>query len=73
MTPDPEVLFHDVQDHGELGKDEDPVVAVLHLWQEVVHDGELAAVADLVVAQTVMLDTLEQKYFTNTKKRVHAI
>ena len=60
MTPDPEVLLHDVQDHGELGKDEDPVIAVLHLWQEVVHDGKLAAVADLVVAQTVVLNTLQK-------------
>ena len=36
MTPDSEVLLHDVQDHGELGEDEDPVVVVLHGREQVV-------------------------------------
>ena len=67
MTPDPEVLLHYVQDHGELGKDEDPVIVVFHLGQEVVHDGELAAVADLVVAQTVVLNTLQKILSCNWK------
>ncbi len=59
MTPDPEVLLHDVEDHGELGEDEDAVVVVLHGGQEVVQDGELAAVADLVVAEAVVLNALK--------------
>ena len=61
MTPDSEVLLHDVQDHGELGEDEDPVVVVLHGREQVVEDGKLAAVADLVVAQAVVLDALKSK------------
>jgi hypothetical protein len=62
VTPDSEVLLHDVQDHGELCEDQDSVLTVLHLGQEVVHDGKLAAVADLVVAQTVVLNALKKTY-----------
>ena len=63
MTPDSEVLLHDVEDHGELGEDEDPVVVVLHGRKQVVEDGKLAAVADLMVAQAVVLDALEEHYY----------
>ena len=56
VTPDPQVLLHDVQHHGELSEDQDPVIVLLHSGQEVIQDGKLAAVTDLVVAQTVMLD-----------------
>jgi hypothetical protein len=59
VTPDPEVLLHDVEDHGELGEDEDAVVVVLHGGQEVVQDGKLAAVADLVVAEAVVFNALK--------------
>jgi hypothetical protein len=56
VTPDPQVLLHDVQHHGELSEDQNPVVFLLHSGQQVIQDGKLAAVTDLVVAQTVVLD-----------------
>jgi hypothetical protein len=46
-----------------LGEDEDAVIAVAHGRQQVVEDGELAAVADLVVAQAVVLDTLKRIFY----------
>ena len=36
MTPDLEILLHDVHHHGELREDEDPVSVTLHHRQHVV-------------------------------------
>lgn len=70
MSPDPQILLHDVEDHGELGEDEDAVVPVLHVGQQAVERFELARLADLVVAQAVVLDTLEKKKLKTLKMSI---
>ena len=58
VPPDPEVLLHDVEHHGELGEDEDAVVPVLHVGQHAVEGAELARFADLVVSKAVVFNAL---------------
>ena len=62
MSPDLEIPLHDVEQHGELGEDEDPVARVLHDGQQVVQQLELAAVADQMVAQGQVLDALKHEF-----------
>lgn len=60
MTSDPEILLHNIKHHCELGEDEDPVIVVFHRRKYVVENRKLSAVADLVVAQAEVLDTLKR-------------
>ena len=43
MSPDPEVALEYIQQHRELGEDEDPVPGVPQLRQQVVQQGKLTA------------------------------
>ena len=59
VAPDLEVDLHDVEDHGELREEEDARVGLLHVGQHLVQHLELAALAQLRVAQAEALDGLQ--------------
>ena len=60
VSPDLEVDLHDVEDHGELREEEDSGVGLLHVGQHLVQHLELAALAQLRVAQAEVLDGLQR-------------
>ena len=51
--------LHDVEDHGELGEEQYPGVGLLHVGQHLVEHLELAALAELRVAQAEVLNGLK--------------
>ena len=51
--------LHDVEDHGKLCEEEDPGVGLLHVGQHLVQHLELAALAQLRVAQAKVLNGLK--------------
>ena len=59
VAADLEVDLHDVEDHGELREEQDPRVGLLHVGQHLVEHLELAALAELRVAQAEVLNGLK--------------
>ena len=59
MPPNLQVLFHDVQNHGELREHEDSIAGVLQPGQNIVEKVELSTLAEFVVGKSVVFDTLK--------------